>query len=247
MKIYKIVNRINNKHYIGQTKNINTRFKKHVACAKRKINRHLYDAMNCYGTENFSIHLIEEVEDNKADEREIFWVKELNTFSPAGYNMTLGGGGGYTLAGWADEDRKALYKRQGEKRRGKRSPEFADSFANGAKNREAKMSKEQKQERSRKSVETARARGFKSKPPIPRFGKDNWNFVEVDIERCKCLIKLQWKLKDIAVLFNTSGAVISSKLKSVTGKGFINWRREYGIKGSFGSVQRIDSSESSQS
>ena len=101
------------------------------------------------------------------------------------------------------------------------------------------MTREQKCARSKKSVETARARGFKPKPPAPRYGNDNINTKNVDIEKCKELIKLQWKLKDIAPIFNTTTVTVSAKLKEATGKTFVEWRREYGIHGSFGRIQRL--------
>ena len=53
--IYKIVNMINNKVYIGKTYDINKRFNTHIKNAKNKLNRRLYDAMNKYGIENFTV------------------------------------------------------------------------------------------------------------------------------------------------------------------------------------------------
>lgn len=48
--------------------------------------------MNKYGIENFIVEEIEYVEDNnKLEEQEIFWIKELGTFGKNGYNATIGG------------------------------------------------------------------------------------------------------------------------------------------------------------
>lgn len=96
--IYKITNLKNNKVYIGQTtKTIEERFSVHIQKAKQKVNRYLYDAMNCYGYENFQIEEIEECENTFLDAREKFWIAYYHSNNKEfGYNMTAGGGGGNT-------------------------------------------------------------------------------------------------------------------------------------------------------
>lgn len=97
--IYKIINLINQKIYIGKTtKNIENRFNKHKDNAAKKINRRLYDSMNFYGYDNFNIEEIEYVEDNShLSKREIYWILFFNSNDPEiGYNMTNGGEGGNT-------------------------------------------------------------------------------------------------------------------------------------------------------
>lgn len=95
--IYCITNLINSKRYIGKTvNNIHQRFNKHCLDSKRSRykKRPLYDAMNKYGVENFIVEEIEYVKDNnKLEEREVFWIKELGTFGKNGYNATIGGDG----------------------------------------------------------------------------------------------------------------------------------------------------------
>lgn len=91
--IYKITNNINGKIYVGKTeRSIKERFQEHCNdCFRRKSEkRPLYAAFQKYGIENFSISLIEET-DNPI-EREIYWIKELNSFHN-GYNATFGGDG----------------------------------------------------------------------------------------------------------------------------------------------------------
>lgn len=98
MNIYKIVNKINNKVYIGQTKrDINLRFSDHKSRinSKRKndIACRIYQAMKEYGTENFYIELLEQVTTPKeADEREKYWISILkSTDENFGYNIDKGG------------------------------------------------------------------------------------------------------------------------------------------------------------
>ena len=93
--IYKITNDINNKIYIGQTSTtIEERFNSHKKdMTKRNLeHRPLYNAMNKYGIEHFSIELIEEVEIKLLGEREKFWIQYFDSYHN-GYNATLGGDG----------------------------------------------------------------------------------------------------------------------------------------------------------
>lgn len=91
--IYKITNNINGKIYIGKTEfSVEERFKQHCYDSKRKRDekRPLYDAMNKYGIENFSIETIEETDE--PEEREAYWIEYFGSFKN-GYNATLGGDG----------------------------------------------------------------------------------------------------------------------------------------------------------
>ena len=91
--IYKITNDINNKIYIGQTNcTLAQRLNQHYSDSKKlhRKNRPLYQAINKYGIENFSIELIEET-DNPL-EREVYWIEYYGSFKN-GYNATMGGSG----------------------------------------------------------------------------------------------------------------------------------------------------------
>ena len=86
--IYKITNLINEKIYIGQSKNPEKRFKQHISGLKDSI---ISAAIIKYGKENFSFEIIEEDIDNY-NEREIYWIQYYNSFNrDFGYNKTLGG------------------------------------------------------------------------------------------------------------------------------------------------------------
>ena len=94
-KIYKIINDINDKVYVGKTMStIEKRFKEHCADSTRRDeeNRPLYRAMNKYGIEHFSIHLIEECPDEEASAREQYWIGFYKGYTN-GYNATRGGDG----------------------------------------------------------------------------------------------------------------------------------------------------------
>ena len=88
--IYKIVNNINNKCYIGQTiRNPEKRWKEHTN-SKCK-NTALTIAINKYKKENFIFSVILEINNEKLDEMEVEYIKTYNSLSPNGYNLTCGG------------------------------------------------------------------------------------------------------------------------------------------------------------
>lgn len=92
--IYKIENTLNGKRYIGQTTySIDKRWRNHVNAMnqERAYNYPLYRAFRKYGVENFTISILEKVEDNSLlDEREKYWIAFFDSYKK-GYNATYGG------------------------------------------------------------------------------------------------------------------------------------------------------------
>lgn len=100
--IYKITNQINNKIYIGKTEDAdpNDRWKQHLQDVNRRRceKRPLYDAMNKYGTENFSFEVIDYCDNsNELCEKEKYYIEKFRTYigfpDCNGYNATIGGDG----------------------------------------------------------------------------------------------------------------------------------------------------------
>ena len=95
--IYKITNTINNKVYIGQSINIDERWRAHKADYKNshltgKHKSYLYVSMRKYGIENFKFEVIEEAPKELLNEREIYWIQYYDATNPdKGYNLTPGG------------------------------------------------------------------------------------------------------------------------------------------------------------
>lgn len=62
---------------------------------KSKRNRPFYEAINKYGLDNFTIGLIEEVDNSQLNEREKYWISYYRSYvgfdDCNGYNATLGG------------------------------------------------------------------------------------------------------------------------------------------------------------
>ena len=91
--IYKIINQINGKIYIGQSVNIASRWSSHKSeFKKRKYDTKLYRAMEKYGLNNFALEIIEECAQDKLDEREVYWIEYYDSYHN-GYNETFGGQG----------------------------------------------------------------------------------------------------------------------------------------------------------
>ena len=89
--IYIIKNRINDKVYVGQAINTAERFIAHCKPSSIKNNNSIIDkAIQKYGANNFWFEIIESQIENY-NEREKYWIKELNALSPNGYNIQLGG------------------------------------------------------------------------------------------------------------------------------------------------------------
>ena len=87
--IYVITDLINGMQYVGQTVN---KLKRRIGHHKKYNESYLGDAIRKYGWENFKVDILEECKaPEESDEREIFWIKQLNCKIPNGYNMTDGG------------------------------------------------------------------------------------------------------------------------------------------------------------
>lgn len=92
--IYKVENLINNKLYVGQTSKprYTDRWSQHKYNAKTGKPGILYDAIRKYGIKNFRFLILEEnIDINQLDNKEIYWISELNTKIPNGYNVSEGG------------------------------------------------------------------------------------------------------------------------------------------------------------
>lgn len=87
--IYKIVNILNGKFYVGQSREIEERFRKHKRGFKveRLAKLPLYVDMKKYGVDNFRLEVIEECKVDELDEKERYWLHELDA-KTNGYNQS---------------------------------------------------------------------------------------------------------------------------------------------------------------
>lgn len=92
--IYKVVNDINDKVYIGKTsRSLEERWNQHINCHLND-NSYFHNSIKKYGVEHFYPIVIEDnIEDSLLNDREQYWIKYYNSYKN-GYNSTLGGDGG---------------------------------------------------------------------------------------------------------------------------------------------------------
>lgn len=111
MIVYKIVNKINKKVYIGQTvQPLQKRIAFHIWHNETPIQK----ALNKYGKNNFMVMVVDEAGSREVlNEKEQYWIKELNCKAPNGYNLTDGGEGLYCPS---EETRRKI----GEKSKGRK-------------------------------------------------------------------------------------------------------------------------------
>ena len=88
MYVYKVINKLNNKWYIGKQVNPNRYY---LGSGKA-----LKNAIKKYGKDNFEKIILEYCESKeKLNEQEKFWIKETNAINdPMSYNIAAGGEGG---------------------------------------------------------------------------------------------------------------------------------------------------------
>lgn len=88
--IYLIINKINGHKYVGQTtQGMNKIWKQHIDEAMRMSQKPLHRAMRKHGNHNFMIKEIAECDESELDEKEIYYIKEYDTFETTnGYNST---------------------------------------------------------------------------------------------------------------------------------------------------------------
>lgn len=139
MIIYKITNLLDNKIYIGQDLKNNPNY--------YGSGIYLKNSIKLLGKNNFKKEIIEYCKTkDELNEREIFWIKELNSTSPNGYNLSKGGDGGDTYTHQNEERKKEIIQKRLE----------SIEKNGGVYNKGKKMSDEQKKKisESRRGIKT---------------------------------------------------------------------------------------------
>lgn len=87
--VYRITSTVSGKSYVGSSQNIRSRLNWHK-CVLRNENHHsqaLQRAWRKYGEVNFEFVVIENCAVELLEEREQYWMDELNVLGPTGYNV----------------------------------------------------------------------------------------------------------------------------------------------------------------
>lgn len=86
-----------NKKYIGQSIDINDRWRRHISELNNNVhdNNYLQNAWNKYGEKCFMFSVLEYCIENNLDERETYYIEKYNTLNrDFGYNLKSGGQNG---------------------------------------------------------------------------------------------------------------------------------------------------------
>lgn len=127
--IYKITNEINGKCYIGKSEDLGQRIRNHIKMIRgfRHRNVHLENAIEKYGVHNFSIEILEFLEENDdINEKEKHYIELYKSYDREyGYNLTKGGDGGNSYVDCiTDEEKENHYKKHREIRTRENNPNY---------------------------------------------------------------------------------------------------------------------------
>lgn len=92
MIIYRAINKVNGKCYVGQTRHsLEERRTRHLHCAEEGVETHFYQAIRKYGSENFEWEIICSAKDKQTlNELETYYITKFDSIKN-GYNMVDGG------------------------------------------------------------------------------------------------------------------------------------------------------------
>ena len=115
--IYLRTNKINGKKYVGQvtTKRFKARQNKWKTISVQYAGKAIDAARAKYGIDAFDFEILKECKDEELNQWEIYYIKELNTKVPYGYNMTDGGDGCYGYIHSEETKKKLSETRKGKK------------------------------------------------------------------------------------------------------------------------------------
>lgn len=88
--IYRFVNEANGKSYVGQSKNLDSRFLRHIYDFKKKNHYNKGMQEDCNNGDGFVFEVLERCLESELDDKEIFWISHYDTVE-YGYNKTYGG------------------------------------------------------------------------------------------------------------------------------------------------------------
>lgn len=132
--IYKIVNLVNDKVYIGVTNNFTRRYKRHISDSKI-LNTPLYRAIRKYGWDKFEIVIIYQSlnREHTIKSMENHFINEYKSYVGSsdchGYNVTLGGEGFYGLKRTEEHKRKISTAHKGKPKSAEQIRKHVDSIS----------------------------------------------------------------------------------------------------------------------
>lgn len=214
--IYVIENKINGHKYVGSAVNIKNRWRihKHLLLNNKHKNAYLQNAWNKYGQDNFLFDIIEYIIDVseliKIEQYYIDWMEPEYNINPIAEN-SLG------VKRSIETKRKmsiAAKSRPSPNKNKKMSDEQKKKISSAQKgrispNKNKKMSNEQKNKIS--IANSGKVRSEEQRKKISN--KNNHNFKDVPQEELFELVKNNFKLKEIAAIYNIDQRTLYTKIK----------------------------------
>ena len=189
--IYRITNP-KGKVYIGKSININKRLDYYKYNSHRKNQHKLNNSISKYGFENHTLEIIEQCDESKLDEREIYWINHYNSVE-SGLNLTYGGEGGRLSQ--EVKDKKSI-SMTGKKH----------SLSTRKKMSDSKKGHSMYTDDWRKSISESNKGGTSSKPVL-QYDKQG-NFIKEWSSKIEASIKLS--INKVSITNNTSGLTKSA-------------------------------------
>lgn len=95
MIVYLLTNTANGTRYVGKTvRSLKVRWSSHCYASQKGSTTYLHNAIRKYGAEVFTATVLSvALSEDVLNRLERFWIRELNTHNPGGYNLSLGGEG----------------------------------------------------------------------------------------------------------------------------------------------------------
>ncbi len=216
--IYKILNVLNNKFYIGSSKDIKQRWTRHLKDLKsnKHHNIHLQRSFNKYGLSSFRLEIVEYTHDLL--NREQYYLDLLKPYYPIGYNIGTQSSGGDNLSNNPNKDSiiqkisigvKQHYKNEpinkkllrSQKVTGKLNPNFGNKWSDTQRQRASNLRKGKKLSDATKkkmsSIVKARWKNqdFKNKMRNKRKGTNNSFYGKKHTDKSKQLMKNSQKTR----------------------------------------------------
>lgn len=124
--IYIIRNKVNNKVYVGQSKNLETREKQHFGDLKanKHFNSILQYSWNKHGENSFEFEVIEYCKIEELNDREIYWANKHNAHDRnSGYNIASCGNQGSVFLNKTEDEMRLIREKMSMSRMGYRIKE----------------------------------------------------------------------------------------------------------------------------
>jgi group I intron endonuclease len=144
------------------------RFKQHSTPKKNSTG--IKGALMKYGVDAFSFVILEECGREELNEREVFWISELGTLSPGGYNLNSGGGAPTFVSDETKAKTSSAMKGKASPKKGKTlSPEHREKISSSSIGKTKSPETLAKRTESRRRAKAARTEAEAFAAPLQKL------------------------------------------------------------------------------